>query len=103
MNHGLNLNLAAADRDFLVALFHERMPEVQVLAYGSRVNGRGHSGSDLDLVLRSKTGPVPGPILAALRERISSSNLPFGVDLHDWATLPATFQTEIEKCHLVLV
>ena len=102
MNHGLNLNLPAVDRDFLVALFHERVPEAQVWAYGSRISGRGHAGSDLDLVLRAKTGPIPGPTLAALREKIRNSNLPISVDLHDWGALPAAFQAEIEKKHLVL-
>ena len=102
MSHGLNLNLQSADRDFLVALFHEQVPEAQVWAYGSRISGRGHAGSDLDLVLRARTGPIPGPTLAALREKISNSNLPIGVDLHDWAALPTAFQSEIEKHHLVL-
>ena len=103
MQHGYNLNLPAADRDFLVALFHERLPEAQVWVYGSRISGRGHAGSDLDLVLRTKTGPIPSQILASLRERIGNSNLPIGVDLHDWGALPASFQAEIEKHHLVLV
>ncbi len=33
------------------ALLREHLPDVEVWAYGSRVNGRSHDGSDLDLVL----------------------------------------------------
>ena len=38
------------------ALLREHVPNAEVWAHGrSRVNGRGHSGSDLDLVVRSPT------------------------------------------------
>ena len=43
-------------REELEALLREHVPNAEVWAYGrSRVNGRCHSGSDLDLVLRSPT------------------------------------------------
>jgi uncharacterized protein len=103
MSSDLSLNLPLADRNFLVTLFHKKVPEAQVLAYGSRVSGVGHSGSDLDLVVRLKNGPIPSKILADLRECITNSSLPFVVDLHDWAVLPPAFQEEIEKKHIVLV
>ena len=42
------------------ALLREHVPNAEVWAYGrSRVNGRCHSGSDLDLVLRS---PILEPL-----------------------------------------
>ena len=41
-------------REELEALLREHVPDAEVWAYGrSRVNGRCHSGSDLNLVLRS--------------------------------------------------
>ena len=103
MSADLTLNLPTADRDFLVALFNEHVPGVHVWAYGSRVSGRGHPGSDLDLVLRLDTGPISGKILGSLRDIIKDSRLPFGVDLHDWSVLPPAFQAEIEKKHIVFV
>ena len=43
-------------REELEALLREHVPNAEVWAYGrSRVNGRGHSGSDLNLVVRSPT------------------------------------------------
>jgi hypothetical protein len=50
------LDLPRRCREALEALLREHVPNAEVWAYGrSRVNGRCHSGSDLDLVLRSPT------------------------------------------------
>ena len=38
-------------RKQLKALLDEHVPGVEVWAYGSRVNGESHEGSDLDLAL----------------------------------------------------
>ena len=46
------LHLAPKHRAQIEALLREHLPDVEVWAYGSRVNGRSHDGSDLDLVLR---------------------------------------------------
>ena len=48
-------------RDQLEALLREHVPGVEVWAYGSRVNGESHDGSDLDLALR-------GPALASVND-----------------------------------
>ncbi|MCI1189334.1 nucleotidyltransferase domain-containing protein [Hymenobacter sp. DH14] len=70
--------------------------EVAVWAYGSRVNGNAHEGSDLDLVLRAPgLMPLPDRLLARFREALTDSNLPIFVDAHDWATLPASFHPRI--------
>ncbi len=46
------LHLSAKHRRSLESLLREHLPHVEVWAYGSRVTGRSHDGSDLDLVLR---------------------------------------------------
>ena len=46
------MHLSGRHRRALEALLREHLPDVEVWAYGSRVNGLGHEGSDLDLVLR---------------------------------------------------
>ncbi len=69
--------------------------EVAVWAYGSRVNGNAHEGSDLDLVLRglnAETGPI---LTAGFRRALHDSNLPILVDVHDWNQLPANFHQRI--------
>ena len=47
------LDLPYSYRKRLHALLHQQVSGVGVWAYGSRVSGESHEGSDLDLVLRS--------------------------------------------------
>ena len=56
------LHLSARHRASIEALVRKHVPGVEVWAYGSRVSGRSHDGSDLDLVLR---GPGLGRIEAS--------------------------------------
>ena len=49
------LRLYPRHRLLLEALLQKHVPNVEVWAYGSRVNGTAHEASDLDLVLRSPT------------------------------------------------
>ena len=98
------LDLPRRYRDQIEALLHEHVPGVEVWAYGSRVSGRSHEGSDLDLVLR---GPglkrIPSGQLADLIEALEESNVPILVQTHDWARLPERFHREIEREYVVLV
>ena len=89
-------------RDQLEALLREHVPGVEVWAYGSRVNGGSHDGSDLDLVLRSTTlEPLDGGYFE-LVEALEQSNIPIMVRVHDWARLPESFHQEIERNYVVV-
>ena len=97
------LHLSERHRRALEALLREHLPGVEVWAYGSRVNGRSHDGSDLDLVLR---GPgleeIPVEQLAAFEDAVRESRIPFLVEARDWARLPERFHREIEREYVVL-
>ena len=99
----LDLHLKVRHRTIVKALLNRHLPDVEAWAYGSRVNGRSHDGSDLDLVLR---GPglarIDAVRLADLEEALRDSNLPFLVEAHDWARLPESFHREIEREYVVL-
>ena len=89
-------------RKQLKALLDEHVPGVEVWAYGSRVNGESHEGSDLDLALR---GPALEPLDGGfydLLEAIEKSNIPILIQAHDWARLPESFHREIERDHVVV-
>ena len=98
------LHLSARHRAMLEALLQEHLPEVEVWAYGSRVNGESHDGSDLDLVLR---GPGLAKIditrLVDFEEALRDSTVPFLVEAHDWARLPESFHSSIERDYVALV
>lgn len=97
------LDLPLRYRRQLEALLSEHVPEAEVWAYGSRVNGRSHPASDLDLVLR---GPnlerIPTSQLADLEEALEESNIPMLVQAHDWARLPTSFHEQIKKHYVLL-
>ncbi len=98
------LDLPHHYRQQLETLLRRHLPTVEVWAYGSRVNGQGHDGSDLDLVLRSpELQQIPTDSLASFSEALRESAIPFLVEVHDWARLPESFHPEIEREHLVLV
>ena len=98
------LHLLPRHRRTLGALLREHLPDVEVWAYGSRVNGRSHDGSDLDLVLR---GPdlkeIPTGRLGDFEEAVRESNIPILVEARDWARLPERFHRQIERDYVVLV
>ena len=86
-------------RAALVAIFAQHLPTNTVVwAYGSRVNGAAHSGSDLDLVVLPT---LEYAALARCRQALQASNIPFLVQLHAWSALPATFHTEIMRQYVV--
>ena len=97
------LHLQPKHRQALEALLRQHLPGVEVWAYGSRVSGRSHDGSDLDLVLR---GPdleeIPIAQLEDFEVALRESSIPFLVEAHDWARLPERFHREIGRMHVVL-
>ncbi len=98
------LHLSARHRASIEALVRKHVPGVEVWAYGSRVSGRSHDGSDLDLVLRGPgLGRIEASRLADLADALRDSTIPFLVEMHDWARLPDGFHPEIERRHVVLV
>ena len=97
------LHLQQRHREMLERLLREHLPGVEVWAYGSRVTGRSHDGSDLDLALRG-TGleEIPTEQLADFKDAVRESTIPFLVEARDWAKLPERFHGEIERDYTVL-
>lgn len=97
------LHLPRRHRETVEALLREHLPDVEAWAYGSRVTGRSHEGSDLDLVLRGpRLGGIPAARFDGFVEALRDSSIPFLVEVHDWARLPERFHREIERAHVVL-
>ncbi len=96
------LNLLPRHRKELEALLRKHVPEVEVWAYGSRVNGLCHEASDLDLALRGPNLEPLGSGYPDLLAALEQSNIPILVQAHDWARLPESFHREIERDHVVM-
>ena len=98
------LCLPRRHRETLEALLRRHMPGVEVWAYGSRMTGRSHDGSDLDLVLREPClRKIEADRMTELREALRETTIPFLIEVRDWAALPDRFHREIEREHVVLV
>jgi predicted nucleotidyltransferase len=91
------------DKQTLLQLFFSINMPFEVWAYGSRVNGTAHAGSDLDLVIKSQNHTsMPIKEYLALQEKIKESNIPILVELRDWTKLPESFHKNIEQNYEVL-
>lgn len=97
------LHISASQLAELRGLLQRHVPHAEVWAYGSRITGMAHEGSDLDLVLRNPNDlsqDVDG--WTALKEAVQESSLPMLVDIHLWAHLPSSFHRDIENAYVVL-
>ncbi len=82
-------------------ILQRHVPRHEIWAFGSRVQGRAKRYSDLDLAIISDT-PLPLSTLARLADDFSESDLPWRVDLVDWATTGAAFRQIIERQKIVI-
>ena len=98
------LHLQQRHRRVIENLARQHLPGVDIWAYGSRVNGQSHDGSDLDLVLRGPNlAEIPFLQVGAFWEALQESTLPFLVEARDWACLPERFHGEIQRNYVALV
>lgn len=72
-----------------------------VWAFGSRATRSAKPYSDLDLAIIGEQ-PVPIALLAALEHDFTESDLPFKVDLIDWANTGEGFRRIIARDHVVV-
>ncbi len=97
------LQIKARHLAMLRTLLAQQAPEAEVWAYGSRVSGGAHEGSDLDIVLRNPADlEEEVEDWMDVQEAVQESDLPMLVDVHDWAHLPADFHRNIEQEYVVI-
>ncbi len=70
----------------------------EILAFGSRVNGDAHDGSDLDLVIISqKQRTIDSEMFINFKNRLQESNIPILVQVMDWYAIPESFRQNIAR------
>jgi type I restriction enzyme, S subunit len=82
-------------------ILHRHVPHAAVWAFGSRTTGRARQFSDLDLAIISDR-PLSLDVSAALHDDFSESDLPWNVDVVDWATTSAAFRSIIAREKVVV-
>jgi type I restriction enzyme S subunit len=82
-------------------ILRRHVPQYAVWAFGSRAKWVAKPYSDLDLAVITDK-PLPLSVSAALADDFSESDLPWKVDVVDWAATSDSFRQEIER-HKVVV
>jgi type I restriction enzyme S subunit len=82
-------------------ILRKHVQQRTVWAFGSRVRRTAKRYADLDLAIISDM-PLPLDVSTALAEAFSESDLPWRVDVVDWATTSPTFRRIIEADHVVV-
>ena len=96
------LSLPSRYRRMVEKLLSQHVPDAEVWAYGSRVNGQSHKASDLDLVVRDPSAQPLGVEFLDLVEAFQESDIPILVQVHDWARLPESFHREIKRNYVTV-
>ena len=95
------IDLPPADLETVRRILRDHAPGLEARAFGSRVSWTARDTSDLDLVLMTET-PLDAGRMAALRAAFTGSDLPFRVDVADWAAVSENFRAIIEREYAVL-
>ncbi len=89
------------DLEIVLGILRRFVPELEVRAAGSRASGNARRYSDLDLIIMTER-PLDVPVLAGLNAAFSDSDLPFSVDVLDWASLEERFRRLVYEGSIVL-
>jgi type I restriction enzyme S subunit len=82
-------------------ILQKHVPQHEVWAFGSRAKWTAKEFSDLDLAVISDK-PLSLSVSASLSEAFSESDLPYKVDVVDWATTSESFRRMIERDKVVV-
>ena len=93
------LDVSEAELGIVRKILERVVPGRRVWAFGSRVTGRAKKFSDLDLAVLGDA-PLPLGTMAELAEAFSESDLPWKVDVVDWATASERFRGVVAESHV---
>jgi type I restriction enzyme S subunit len=91
------MNLPPDQQQIVMDILAALLPDREVRVFGSRVKGTSKPYADLDLVIMGDE-PVDGKTLRTLKEAFDESNLPYQVDVVEWARTGESFRSVILAC-----
>ena len=87
--------------DIVRNILLKHVPQYEVWAFGSRAKWKAKPYSDLDLAIITDK-PLTLDVSASLSDDFSESDLPWRVDVVDWATTSESFRKIIERDKVVV-
>jgi len=101
LRHTPPIAIAPEHWQIVRGILRRHVPGSAVWAFGSRAAGTARRYSDLDLAVISDE-PMSIDALAALKEAFADSDLPWAVNVVDWAGISDRFRRIIERQRVVL-
>jgi predicted nucleotidyltransferase len=95
------IDISPGDLKIVQDILRKHVPDREVWAFGSRARRTAKMYSDLDLAVITDT-PMSFEVSGALREDFSESDLPWRVDIVDWATTSEAFRRIIQQDKVVV-
>jgi type I restriction enzyme S subunit len=93
--------MAASYWSIVQDILQKHAPEYEVRAFGSRATGQPKSYSDLDLAIMTAR-PLTLNQLTELTDAFADSDLPWKVDIVDWASTDERFRDIIRRQSVVI-
>lgn len=90
------IDAPASALDAVLNMLARHVPDREIRVMGSRVSGQAKCFSDLDLVVMGDE-PLDLRTLGQLRDAFDDSNLPFAVDIVEWASSSDAFRRIIDE------
>jgi predicted nucleotidyltransferase len=97
----LPIKLSPSQLTIVREILCAHVPQHEVWAFGSRVAGTAKPYSDLDLAIISDE-PLSIAVTANLAEAFSESDLPWKVDVVEWARTEESFRRIIKRNYVVV-
>jgi predicted nucleotidyltransferase len=95
------IDVNEAELAIIKNILDRAVPELAVYAFGSRVNSNARKSSDLDLVLMNQK-PFEIKKIIELKDAFRESDLPFKVDIVEWAGISESFREIIKRNYVLL-
>lgn len=73
-----------------------RQSSAELILFGSRARGDARPTSDIDIALRAPQ-PIAPDLLAVARQSLEDSNVPFNIDLLDYAAASSEMKRAIDR------
>src|SRR5690349_13094059 len=96
-----HLDISADQLGIVRRILEKHVPQYEVWAFGSRVGSGAKPYSDLDLAIVSDS-PLSLKVSAGLIDDFSESDLPWKVDVVDWARAGESFRRVILSLYVVV-
>ena len=95
------IDILPRDLEIVLSILRRYVPGIEIRAAGSRAKHNARRHSDLDLIIMTER-PLEVTSIARLSAAFSESDLPFSVDVLDWASLDESFRRLIRDGSVII-